>query len=412
MAAVGGGSGGPAAKRARIASRDLTIEIAGEAGGAETLDVSHDDLKQTLREWLQMRMLGIDSPDVTVVYSGCIDTEVQLDAPISALGLFEELQKDVRLVVKAPAASFRVPESDRLLTHLEQDKEDDWFHRVTSVDASNALDAAARRAVARHPGDLVAQVAYVKSQVRGAPVAWTVLVDDAECGEIPTICLGVPLSVNIRCVDELGLSARLEAELHTFQIQVVPAASASHEAHSPGFDFELKLQRDNQRDDSDRASDDPDVDTSTLSWRQVPLFFFPREQCAAAAPPSTKRPYPPRPYPLSLRAVATGHAVRCAIISSCSAISTRTPQIRTSPRLRSRRRRTWTKIVGSLRSAQSCCTSGSRPTRRTGARLVRPTKARAVASRQSGIFMRTARRMCGWCTTRSVGMSTRCSASC
>ena len=316
----------PPSKRARVTTRSVTVEIKGSR--RETLDVSHDEESETLRAWLQRHNIrGIDGA-LHVYHARDESSTVNVDAPMSALGLFTDLQKDVVLVVATESAtsagysasstgehpSFGDSAKTVLLKELEKEA---WFKYVTSGEGVIARDEAVATAISKHPDSLDAQATWVREKVRGNPSAWKVFIDGAENGEIPSLVVGEHLLVTIRCVDRLGLSA-IVSDTVTIRIHIAPEGNAI----SGGFEFELQLDSAERRDGSDRCHDDPDVDTSTLQWRGVPLFFFPRKQCVSSPLCARIPDAAPR---LTLRAHACVTGPKLGSPTTCWSCITREP---------------------------------------------------------------------------------------
>ena len=216
----------PRAKRQRSEAKLLTIRLHGPGGSGVSVSVLPSEKGLTVQEWLRRTVEPADGAWAELSVSHHVDFEapVRLSDTLESLGLFTKQNDSIVLDVshwrpggsgaaQVAAAQLQIPNPRRQL-HARV-AQTDWGMRISAeTSAVLALSRAIDKAVTElSESDVEDRLKFVRQKLRGKPSRWTVELEASMPSEhgAPMFQIGDEMSLTIRCIDAIGLSADVKA---------------------------------------------------------------------------------------------------------------------------------------------------------------------------------------------------------
>ena len=204
----------------------LTLVLNGLNGGKghrEAVSVHPKEGSLTLGQWLRQTLERKDKAplgELSVFFDVDYEAGVDLEATLDSLGLFQKANQTVVLVVVHTNCEnfgihldIRNP-GDELRKLIAETA---WGERIQGVPAEAARDRAIEAVMSEDVGeiaDIEEQLRKIKGHLRDCPSKWTVELSGGTgspgSDQVPMFLIGDEMILKLRCVDRIGLSAKVE----------------------------------------------------------------------------------------------------------------------------------------------------------------------------------------------------------
>ena len=224
-----------ALKRPRSELREpkLLVLKLNDGSRPQGVSVLPEEGSLTVGKWLRQNLEPKDKAswgELLVSYDVDYEAGVGLEDTLDSLGLFQKANRTVVLVVvhtdreKVNIPLVRRRPGDELRKRIAQT---DWGARIRGVRPEEELDRAIEAVMSEDVGeiaDIEEQLRKIRGRLRGGPSEWTVELrrqtGTPGSDQLPMFRIGDEMTLKLRCVDRIGLSAEVKEPITYLIVRV------------------------------------------------------------------------------------------------------------------------------------------------------------------------------------------------